>query len=284
MKALLVAPVFDEVTPYSYDWSREVKNILESKGYEVKDLSGKEISRKDVEKHLDDIDLFCFYDHGSENALWGSREEPIIDLSNVKLLSGKEVFTMACLSAKKLGVEAWKSKSKVYWGYYEVFSFTTDSLEEFKKFANCGIKFRLEGKSWKECLSLAKDLGNKLAEELSKAGKFIAASCMRHDVNALRCYNAEAPATKCIFRKIALKILGKIGWFITRLRGLSILLFGIGFGVALHDFAHSLWEVGGYREVLSPQGGYFGFALMLLAFILEFGDFIRLVKKRFCED
>ena len=83
MKALLVAPVFDEVTPYSYDWSREVKNILESKGYEVKDLSGTEISREDVEKHIDDIDLFCFYDHGSENALWGNREEPIIDGKNI---------------------------------------------------------------------------------------------------------------------------------------------------------------------------------------------------------
>jgi len=278
MKALLVAPVFDEVTPYSYDWSREVKAILESKGYEVKDLSGTEISRKDVEKHLDDVDLFCFYDHGSENALWGSRKEPVIDLSNVKLLSGKEVFTMACLSAKRLGVEAWKSKSKVYWGYCEPFIFTTDSLEEFKKFANCGINFRLEGKSWKECLSLAKELGNKLAEELSKAGKFIAASCMRNDVNALRCYNGEAPATKCFFRKIALKIFGSLaGWRLSKKTALGWFLSLVGWGITAHDFSHQVWELKG--TVFSMEGGYVGLILLLIGLFLLSYEHIKWLRK-----
>jgi len=46
------------------------------------------------------------------------------------------------------------------------------------------------------------------------------------------------------------------------------ILFGTGFGIALHDFAHALWQVGSYQEVLSYQGGYIGFLFMLVAFII----------------
>jgi L-cystine uptake protein TcyP (sodium:dicarboxylate symporter family) len=52
------------------------------------------------------------------------------------------------------------------------------------------------------------------------------------------------------------------------LKFLMTLLFGVGFGVALHDFAHALWQVGEYSEILSYQGGYIGFVLMLVAFIV----------------
>ena len=45
-------------------------------------------------------------------------------------------------------------------------------------------------------------------------------------------------------------------------------VFLVAFGVAVHDFAHALYEVGGYGEILSLQGGWFGFAFMLICFLL----------------
>jgi hypothetical protein len=46
-------------------------------------------------------------------------------------------------------------------------------------------------------------------------------------------------------------------------------LFYIGLGVMLHDFAHTCWQVGGYSEILSPQGFYVGFILTLIGWWLK---------------
>jgi len=59
---------------------------------------------------------------------------------------------------------------------------------------------------------------------------------------------------------------------------IACFLFFVGFGIALHDFAHSLWVIGGYREILSLQGGYIGFGLMAIGFILLSYDQIRRLK------
>ena len=45
-------------------------------------------------------------------------------------------------------------------------------------------------------------------------------------------------------------------------------LFILGLGVALHDFCHTLWQVGGYWEILSLQGGYIGFILMVIGVVI----------------
>ena len=208
MKALVTAPVFDDVTPHSYRWSREAKSLLES-AYEVVDLSGGIVSRKDVEEILPDVDLFAFYDHGSEDALFGSQYLAVVDLANVQLLTGKDCYTMACSSAKILGVQAHKIKARSYWGYYDPFSFTTDALDEFQEFANCGLKFRLQGLSWSDCLKKAKELGYRLAEELSRAGKYVASVLMRQDTDILRCYDGETPpAEPCRVSRLIVKLFG----------------------------------------------------------------------------
>jgi hypothetical protein len=279
MKALLVAPVFDKVTGYSYEWSRLARRLLEDAGYDVVDIGGGEVGRAKVEDAARDADIVCFFDHGDEDKLFGSPSEAVLDLDNVGILSGREAYTMACLSARKLGVEAWRRGAKAYWGYEKSFTFTTDALEEFKEFAVSGLRYRLSGRSWSEALRMARELGRSLAEKLADDGRIIASSCMSHNTDALRCFDGEEPTARCFLRRLALRIFGRVGWFITRLRGIGILGFGIGYGIALHDYAHALWEVGGYREVLSLQGGYIGFALILLFFILEFIDFIRMARR-----
>jgi len=42
-----------------------------------------------------------------------------------------------------------------------------------------------------------------------------------------------------------------------------------GLGILLHDYCHALWEVGGYGELLSPQGGYVGLILILIGLVLS---------------
>ncbi|MCD6466233.1 hypothetical protein J7L27_07715 [Candidatus Bathyarchaeota archaeon] len=43
----------------------------------------------------------------------------------------------------------------------------------------------------------------------------------------------------------------------------------------VHDYAHALWQVGGYREILAPQGGWIGLALLLAGWVLQ-----RVLPKR----
>jgi len=45
-------------------------------------------------------------------------------------------------------------------------------------------------------------------------------------------------------------------------------LFAFGFGLSLHDFAHHLWQLGGIQEVIGLHGGYIGYVIMVIAFIL----------------
>lgn len=214
--AILVAPKFDSTTEYSYDWSREAKALLEEKDYKVIDISGRRVRRAEVEEALkrNSNMLYIHMNHGSEDAHWGSEDEAVVDLENVELLSGRETYCMNCLSAKKLGVEAWKDKALAYWGYVEVFTFTTEALDEFREFANSGLKFRLEGKTWKESLSMTKDLAKALAQKLVEAGKYIASVILQGDAEALRCYTEDMPPTSdCAFRRLAIRIFGpKIGW------------------------------------------------------------------------
>jgi len=272
--AVLVAPKFDSPTEYSYDWSREAKALLEEKSYEAIDIGGRRVSRVEVENALKQNPgvLYIHFDHGSDSAHWGSETEAVVDLNNVTLLSGREVYCMNCLSAKKLGVEAYKNGALAYWGYVETFTFTTEAIDEFKEFAVSGLKFRLEGKTWKECLQLAKDLAVTLSQKLVEAGKYIASVILQGDADALHCYTEDMPPTSsCAFRRLGIKLFGpKVGWKLTKAFPVSVALFFLGLGILLHDYCDALWQVGGLKELLSLQGGYFGVAILTVGFILAY--------------
>ena len=216
MKALLVRPRFDEPTEYTFAFATEILQWCQQAGIDTVELAEEQAVRERVEQALtEDIALFIFYDHGDENALIGQDEKAVIDLKNAGLLANKEVFTLACLSAKSLGVEVWRKGGK-YWGYKEVVSFTTDALPEFKQAFNCGFHYRfIEGDTHQNTLKRAKETFDDLVFRLVDTGRTLAAICMRQNRDSLRYYNANPPDTDCYLRGILLRSLGlKRGWAI----------------------------------------------------------------------
>ncbi|GAI98969.1 unnamed protein product, partial [marine sediment metagenome] len=92
--------------------------------------------------------------------------------------------------------EVW-SKGGTYWGYNQIVSFTTDSLDAFRESFNCGFKFRfVENDSRENALSRAKETFTRLSLELVDAGKTFAAICMRLNGNSLVYLNAHKPEEK----------------------------------------------------------------------------------------
>jgi hypothetical protein len=211
--SLMCSPVFDQATEYSREWSKEVEEIIPN----LTVMEGKPFTRREVELELEGKRLFIFYGHGGEDCLYGSPDEKVVDLKNIDKLP-KETYTMACSSAKKLGVEVWRS-GRMFWGYIEPFIFTTDSLSEFKQFANNGIKLYSKGSTWSTALEETKKLGRELSTMLSNDGRFIASIAMWEDAENLRLYDEYnyPKESTCILRRIAIKLFGSRGWAMRRI-------------------------------------------------------------------
>jgi len=194
LKAILVRPKFDSATEHTFAFAEDILKQCGEAGIDVVELAEGEAVKDRVEEELKKgTDLFIFYDHGSEDALIGQDEKPVIDLNNCHWLAGKEVYTLACLSAKKLGAEIWRQKGK-YWGYTEVVGFTTDALNEFKEAFNCGFCYLfLESEEHGDALDRAKETFDRLSMGLVSKGKIMAAIFMRQNKEKLVSYNAQGP-------------------------------------------------------------------------------------------
>ena len=194
MKAILVRPRFDSATEHTFAFAEAILEQCRQAGIDVVELAEDEAVKSRVEEELrKGVDLCIFYDHGSEGALIGQDEEPAVDLKNCLLLAEKEVYTLACLSAKELGAEIWRQGGK-YWGYTEVVGFTTDALPEFGQAFNCGFCYLfIDGEAHQAALDLAKTTFDQLAMDLLSQGKIAAAIFMRQNKESLVSYNAHGP-------------------------------------------------------------------------------------------
>ena len=207
---LIVAPLFDDVTVDTFDEAQDVINYLKEKNVEYKCLLDNEATEEKVTKTLAEFPKcnFGHWDHGSPDAVWGDDNKPIINMSNVEILRNRDCYNSNCSSADKLGKEVWKLGG-VFWGSTDLVSYTRDALKEFKEAFNYGIKRRIDGFSWAECLEKTKTRMTELADMLVDAGKTLAGACMREDRDILVCYTPSCPPTPedtwCPFRKLALK-------------------------------------------------------------------------------
>lgn len=240
---LIIRPVFDDVTEITYDEAQDFFDYLKEKGKSCIDLAREEAILENVEEVLIENPTISIYhaDHGSPDKIWGNDERPVIDLKNVHLLEGKEIFNNNCSSAKKLGVEAWKKGCKAFFGYTDVFIFTTDALEEFKIATTFGPKRRVDGLSLKDCLEKTKEKMIELRDDLIKAGKALAAACMTRDHDILVCYNTEPPSSDCRVRRLAIRAFGpRIGWRLSKKFTISVALI-----ILLLFIACQFHDVGG---------------------------------------
>jgi hypothetical protein len=194
LKVVLVRPRFDDATEYTFDFAQQILEWCQQAGIEVAELAEGDAVREKVEEQLrKGADALIFYDHGNESALIGQDEQPAIDLENCHWLNEKEVYTLACLSAKELGVEIWRRGGK-FWGYKEVYGFTTDALPEFKKASNCGFMYIfIEVAPWGDALDKAKETFDQLSTELVSEGKIMAGIFMRENGANLVAYNSGGP-------------------------------------------------------------------------------------------
>jgi len=212
-------PRFDQATEFTFEEGQDVLDYFEEKDVTYIDLDKEEAiadKLKAVLKAHSHVNV-AHYNHGNESSWFDNNEEVCMSCEDADCLKGREVYCNNCSSAKKLGVEAFKKGALAYWGYTDLFVFTTDAIEEFKEFVNNGIKRRVDGLTWKKCLELTKELAMKLIDLLVKAGKALAASCLRWDCDHLVCYTEDMPPdadqTDCPLRKLAIKIFGpKRAW------------------------------------------------------------------------
>ena len=277
-EAVLVAPRFDEATEYTYAWSQRLKELLFSTGWRIEEVGGGRASRREVEQLLERSPglPFLFYDHGSEDALWGSEGEAVVDLKNAGLLANRVIYAVACLSAKKLGAVAHSVYGAVYIGYAREFAFNPREEVLFCEAANSGFTAYAKGeRDWKKIKELMIESFNKAIE---KAGDPWTKLLLAWDRDALRVYapGADEPESQCVLRRLAIRLFGsRVGWKLSGKTVAGIFAFLIGWGITVHAVASELYYKGGYAEILKPQGEWIGLALVLLGFMLVTWDLFR---------
>jgi len=264
-----VAPCFDQASSYSFDAFMDVI------GYCDHTLLEDEAVREQVEYYIKVFQpkLFVFYDHGEKDRLIGNDKRPVIDLNNAHLLKNTDVYTLACLSAKKLGRVVW-SYGRKYWGYDKVVGFTVNSdWHLFKRCFNAGLHAIMEGKSWEEAYEIAY---NEYSQAIMEAEDDVSAMWLLHDRDCLRVYtpNNPPPEPKCPLRRFAIKLFGKLGWRIRKTEFFGHLLTMAGAGMMAHDFIWKCQEV--FKMDLANTwifilGAIFNF----LGFVLTWADKVR---------
>jgi len=274
-----IAPKWDETTIHTSDWFLDLVDQLREEKWYL--LLGEEATRGNVENALKklEVDMVVFYDHGTEYGLLAQDgHEHCLDKGNLHLVAGKVIYTLACLAGKDYGVEAYSKYDCVFWGYRKLFGFTIKDEKLFKECANFGLIYKLKNKcSWKEAYEKTRE---KFNEAIRKAKSIWSKMWLRHDRDALVCYapGMPPPKPKCPLRRVAIKLFGRVGRKISRMYALSILLFGVGYGLTWHD----LWS-----EIVSPagnpyriHGGYVGLALILASFIMSTWEHVKWLLMR----
>ena len=281
MLVLNDATLMDEATEFSYRWNQRLWEALT--GLDRIDLMDDRATRSEWEKALDlhNPDLIVHYGHGSEWMLVGDDSKAIMDEYNANKASGRTVFTMCCSAAAKLGADAYRKGCVAWWGYINPFAFMTEDEEVFCELANMGLIEKIEtGASWPKVLERVKEAYDLKIDEIRESGgdpwTIIA---LVNNKNALIVYTEETPPTSdCPFRNFGIRVFGKAGHHLSKSVVFYLTMLGVGYGVALHDYANQVWELKG--SWLSAEGGYVGFGILLGFGLLLIDDYLKWLGKK----
>ncbi|MFA4952991.1 MAG: hypothetical protein WC584_02105 [Candidatus Pacearchaeota archaeon] len=127
---IITLPNSDLVTEYLSQFSKLVIEIAEKRSIIVKKLKGKDLSKKEFEKVLKNVQSnFVFLNgHGSETKIFGNKDEPIlVEGENDYLLAEKITYARSCDAGYSLGKSIVKlGKETCFIGYDLPFEFYYD--------------------------------------------------------------------------------------------------------------------------------------------------------------
>jgi len=157
---VIFAPIVDYITMLSAAAADDLVDYSLSKGYTVEFYSGVEANRLTFDQTADTSALICYYGHGSSGHLHGSFFS-ILDSRNFDQVQNKIVFTMACLSGRKLSQFALKNKSVYFGSTEEMFPLLNDSrynyFADFKDMITAIPRALMEGYNCYDALRIYQD-------------------------------------------------------------------------------------------------------------------------------
>ncbi len=135
MKFLVSRPDHDNTVFYLHEWSKELIQKAEEKGFKILDCNGEKSNRETVEKMIEkqEPELILFNGHGSPTKICGHKNEVVIEQGkNEHLLKDKIIYARSCSTAASLGASSVAKGAKAYIGYKEDFAFLTGEFSASK--------------------------------------------------------------------------------------------------------------------------------------------------------
>lgn len=120
---LITRPEYDAATLYLSKWSEKIIDEAKSKGVKVIDLHRDKVNKKRVVGTLEktSVKLVVLNGHGSEVAVYGQDDKPVLEMSDTKAAKDKIIYARACRAASILGNNYIASGAISFLGYTEDF-------------------------------------------------------------------------------------------------------------------------------------------------------------------
>lgn len=169
---LITRPEFDWATGYFSSWSKHIIDFAKERDINVLDLHGHKATKKNFESYLvtHNPPLIVLNGHGTESSVCGHKNEVLLAIGiNEDKLKSKILYTIACSSAKALGLHLVEKGTKTFIGYLDEFCFYTNKDKQTTPLQDETAKpcfepsitlvnSLLKGKSVKEAVSNALEL------------------------------------------------------------------------------------------------------------------------------
>lgn len=124
MSVLITRPEHDTATFYLSKWTEPLIKECKNKGLNYYDLKGKKANQKTFDSFAisKKPEFFILNGHGTENAVYGQNNEPLLSAENIGVIGKNIVYSVACEAARKLGSIIEKTNG-IYIGYSQKFIF-----------------------------------------------------------------------------------------------------------------------------------------------------------------